>query len=525
MDLINFRGHYPFSALWVQHNEHRIPFQRLLELACLYWFQGNHAFLFFLSWLVQSAQCAAIAFVLHRTGALTRLEWLTATGLILFCVFNPAQMQIFLWGFGPSVLGSFLFAVICLGSLTIYALALQNGRPAAGWLALSLISALISEYNLASGVLVWLMLPFCGFLLGLRLRAVISLVVAAALGMGIYLKGYQTPSNASDPLSAAKNFPQVLAFVDAYFAESWRYIWCPAGRVFAGVALVSVIATLLTTLWLRMRKRVVGAGPWAFLISIAGLMILTSLVTALGRQVSGVAQAREGRYQTPAMLFWCAIGILLILSTRFLGRYRGAALLSLQVTFSMMMLQEITSLPVLARHWEFDGYLKNIAGLSVEMEVDDQKTIRLIHPAPSTVIPAYRALMTDHLIRPPFAEYRLVGRPISDLFTISAATCPGTIEKLEVISVRPNQRDIAAEGLYSAGSPAGSTGRVFATADQGQIIGFGLVDQGFWHLVGTVPSSARKVSVYALLQDARSACLFPDVKNIPDPETSGGPVP
>src|ERR1700722_1296869 len=48
--------HYPVTSLWAQHNEHRIPFQKLLEFIGLFWFHGDHAFLLVIGWLVEAAE-------------------------------------------------------------------------------------------------------------------------------------------------------------------------------------------------------------------------------------------------------------------------------------------------------------------------------------------------------------------------------------------------------------------------------------------------------------------------------------
>jgi len=515
MDTVIFGGHYPLSKLWEQHNEHRIPFQKALELLGMYWFQADQRFLLVVNWVIQAALCVAGALFLKRAGGLTFPEWLTAVGLLCFCAFNPATMQLFVWGIGPTFLGSIAASFISLSALTVSGLRVREGRPAWGWLVFSLAAALLAESSLASGVLVWAILPVCAILLGSRFRVAAGLAAIGALGIGIYLIGYRTPGNASNPLDAVKNVPQVFAFVDAYFGQTWHDIFPRAGEILAAIALL-VILVFPAIAFLPWKKERPPLQVFAW--SLGTLMVLTSLVTALGRQNEGISQAREGRYQACAVFFWWAVALLLLTSARNMGRYRAVGLIAVQALFCLVMITNLTAFEDLVQQWSHESYIKNMAGLSVELGVDDLPMIRHIYPAPPVVIPLYRGMTAQGLVKPPFPEYRLIGKPLKEVFTVRASGCQGGIQNISVIANRSLERDITAEGWFEPGPGQPQIRRVFAATDEGWIVGFGVTDQYQWHLAGTVPRLAAKLSVYALLPGGKSICFPPAEKALPKPD-------
>jgi hypothetical protein len=511
MDTISFGGHYPLSKLWEQHNEHRIPFQKLLEMFSMEWFQDDQRFPFVLNWVVQAAMCVTGAFFLKRLSGFAPVEWLTAVGLLLFCVFNPASMQIFVWGMGPSLLASFASCFASLAALTMYRIRLQDGHRAWRWLIFSLAAAFFAETNLASGAFVWLLLPVTAFLLGFRIRAVAAFSAVGILGIGIYLIGYQTPSNASSPLDALKNIPQVLAFVEAHLGQTWNDVWPQAGDSLAGIALIAFLVFTVVLFLFRPKRTTLEVFAW----SLGALMLMTSLVMALGRQNVGVAQAREGRYQVSAILFWYAAALVLIAAAGRLGRWRSNALIALQFLFCTVMTKDVAAFPGLAKLWAFDSYQKNIAGLSVELGVNDLPAIRRIYPDPPMLIPAYRSMTSVGLIKPPFPEIEMIGKRLNKAFPASQIGCSGAVQSVKVVFDGPLVRDIAADGTFVAPEPRQAIKRVFATSE-GLITGFGVTNEDRWHLVASLPKGVNEFFIYALEPDGQGVCLPSLTAKIPD---------
>jgi hypothetical protein len=305
---------------------------------------------------------------------------------------------------------------------------------------------------------------------------------------------------------------QVLAFVETHLGQTWHDVWPVAGDSLAIAGLVGfLIYTVILFLTANHKREPLLVFAW----SLGALMLLTSLVMALGRQNEGIAQAREGRYQVGAVLFWYAVALILIASTWKLGRWRSLGLICLQVTFCAVMAKNLTAFPALAKTWDSDSYTKNIAGLSVELGVNDLPNIRHIYPDPTIVIQAYRSMTSVGLVKPPFPEIELIGRHLDKVFPVHHLGCNGSIQTVRVIFDGPLVRDISAEGSFNAGQRDREIKRVFAVSE-GLIAGFGVANEDHWHLVATIPKMIGGFSVYALTPDGKGICFPPLAGAIPD---------
>ena len=107
-------GHYPLWKFWAQHNEHRIPFMKGLQLVDLFWFKGDRRPLLVLTWMVQGCLWSVLTFFLSRLRRFSRAELATLAGIAAFVVFNPNQLQNFEWFFQAGFLAASLFG--CLRS-------------------------------------------------------------------------------------------------------------------------------------------------------------------------------------------------------------------------------------------------------------------------------------------------------------------------------------------------------------------------------------------------------------------------
>jgi hypothetical protein len=532
MDYMILNGHYGLAKLWAQHNEHRIPFQNILQLADMLWWKTDHRPLLMLGWTIQAAQCCAFAYFLRRTAKLTLAEWVTGLGLIAFCLLNPIQMQIFEWAFSPSFLGAFFCALMSIGALALYAA--PNGQShvrgqSSVWLFLAIVCAFLAECNLASGVLVWAMLPVCALLLRVPARVVALLAACGCAGIGIYLIGYRSPANATSPLDAIRHPVDVALFVRAYFAESWRHLAPAMGDPAAAIA---IAAMLLAAIYYLVLRRRVGEPAEAFVLSLIWMALSTAFLTALGRQISGVAQAREGRYQVAAMLFWCGIGIWLILMTRRLGRLRAHALIVLQVVFLGAAVSESTAVPKLLRQYSTDGYVRSLAGISIEAGIFDDPILRFIYPDPRAVPPTYRYLLAHRWMEPPFPEYRAVGKKLEELFAVSSGeNCVGSVDSVRVVAGDSQGiRQLVANGWVYSESRHTAVRNVVAVDDDEEIIGIGIgggergdipsvfpsIRSGYtgWGLYAVCPSHAKRLFVYAVMPDTKRVCLVGQAKPV-----------
>lgn len=536
MDYKALGSHYPLWKFWAQHNEHRIPIMKAAQLLDLFWLKGDRRPLLVLNRIIQACLWCAVMFFLYVLRRFSAAELATLAGSAAFFVFNPNQMPNFYWAFQGAYLSAFLFAVVALAGISLYAhYERESPRKTIGakWLILPVSAAFLAECNLASGVLTWIMLPVCAALLGVRRRIVILLSGLALPAIGVYLVGYRTPGESSDPLQSIRSLTRVFAFVVANLAESWHFVG-------AGVGPAATVIALLAIAWFVVRKllRAERLQPvQGFALCVALMMLLTAFVTALGRQGFGLQHARIGRYQTPAMLFWWALALLLMTSiTRTDGRmahYGAYVFVALQVIFLVLFLAEAGWFPELLQTYVSDGFTWSTAGLAVEAGIYDEPQIRYIFPKPSVVPPTYSFLIKQGLMTPPFEEFHDVGKNLGSVFSVlPAGTCVGSTELIHRIALHGD----ATQDLFAAGwgyYPAGKKTfrRVLAATPEGMIVGIGisgsyrpevaaahpgvLTAYTGWRLYAVSEGLANPLQVYGILPGTTEACLLPGTQRTP----------
>ena len=520
MDYIGLGGHYPLAKFWAQHNEHRVPFVKASILVDLFVLHGNHAILIALNFFCQIAEWLALIFFVRKLFRLERWELLTAIGVGAFWIVNPNQLQNVEWVFS-SFFTTYTFAIAALGSLAAYKV--DGWRI---WIITTIASALLAEISLASGVLVLVVLPVSAILLGMSYRKAAWLAGAAALALTIYLVGYQSPANATNPISALAHADQIIAFLLAYFGESWHYILPQAGPLFAAIAMFGLVT--LTAYKMIWRKP--GNVGEVFLMSLALLCLLTGFVTALGRQGYGVDQAREGRYQTPAMLFWCALVLLLFFSLRSLGRNHMAGLIAFQAIVCVICFAQVLHLREIYAMHHNGAYIRNTAGAALESGVDALDRIRMIYPGPEAVPPTYAYLSSHGLMAAPLGMQSWMNTPLSSRFRVEpAGSCLGATDSVTLIGTKDGKKELFAAGW--AFHSGGSMTRLVAATEDGLIEGLGIfgaerpdviqvlpqvteLETG-WNLYALVPITAKTLIVYGIVPGSGEVCEVPYTRAIP----------
>ena len=393
-------------------------------------------------------------------------------------------------------------------------------------MALAIIGAFLAELSLASGILVLLVLPVAAYLLGLGVRRSGVLVAVALFGAVLYLVGYQSPPNATKPLDALAHPGQVIGFLLAYFGESWHYILPEVGSALAALAIIAVLGFFVYALV----KRTAAPGE-IFLLALALSCIAGGLLTAMGRQVNGVAQAREGRYQTPAMLFWCCIAIFGLWSLRKLGSNRVVALFGLQGIFCVLCLAETFHLADLYRLHQTGGFIRDTAGAALESGVDALDRIRMIYPGPEAIPPTYSYLINRGLMLPPLGMQNLMGVPLASRFhTVPAGGCVGATGSVTVLGTKNGRKELYAEG-WASQTGLDPFPKIISVSDDGLIDGLGVsggerpdvikaipqvtsLNSG-WNLYALAATNARTLTIYGIVAGTDLVCEIPYSKPIP----------
>jgi hypothetical protein len=359
-DLSQGKHWYSPAWLWSQNNnEHRLPIVRLMTVADLKLASGHSILLFGISFVTLVLHWSAWAIFIKKITATSKYIWLSITGFFAFCIFCPTQVENFYWALQVSFLLSFFFSstsFICLIWLS------TRQRP---WSAIILSSAaaFLAESTLASGFFTWLVLWVTA-----RYLAFKRTHIAALVGIGLacsfaYVYHYQTPKVHSDPLVSIRQPGRVAQYLFEYIGHPLSaFVLYP--RILGTVLSLAAIACILFLL-----KR----GETRTLALALGMnlcfILLTGLVTALGRLKFGIQEADASRYQTPVMLYWACVFTALLLGAAQLRSWQHV--LTLNVVALAAMLLPLHNLNALVEDVRDRASRLNSAGKSLDYGVID----------------------------------------------------------------------------------------------------------------------------------------------------------
>ena len=284
-----------WADFFVQHNEHRIFFPRLVFYALA---RATH-------WNVRAELWTILGLTLAIACNLWRMlratGWnVVGTGFWLFLaanvlVFSPLHHENLLWGFQIG----FLLPLACMTAcLWVGRAALARARFP-GVFALSIVCS----FSVAGGCVCWLMsLPPLRQAGGedtwtRHRRWWIAWTVGFAGSVALYFHGYVTPTRPDvwlllhEPLLAEKFW---FTYLGLPFAFGTALDPFTVAQASAGVMLLLFVAALgYLWRWRADAALVQRCEPWLLLVSIA---LLNATLTTLGRAKFGLSQALNSRY-------------------------------------------------------------------------------------------------------------------------------------------------------------------------------------------------------------------------------------
>lgn len=283
-------GTLGWSEIFQQHNEHRMAAPKIvmLSLASL------------TGWNVVAEMLASILMAVSSLGLLMALSLpilrpagpmvrLWATFTISAMLFSQAQWQNWLWGWQVQW---FLGALAAVSSIALATWSLENVRPWA-YIAGAAIAALVCQFSIASGVVVWI----CGALVfafhpGRRLILPIWLLAATAAST-LFLTGYGRAPGHPSLLSTVEHPLSFLVFLGNYLSG-------PLGRHAAiGIAVAAGFVILAVLAASRHRREPEVILPWIALGVFAGA---NAVLTGIGRVGMGAGRGLSSHYVTIALL-------------------------------------------------------------------------------------------------------------------------------------------------------------------------------------------------------------------------------
>jgi hypothetical protein len=320
-------GRLEFQDVWVQFNEHRILFPKLLMLGLAQLTHWDVRYEIGLSCCLISGVMLLIGWQIIQTSkglSLPALRW--AIPICSLGVFSFSQYENFLWGWQLTLFLS-LFAVVVAIVLL--------GNPPFGWgkFVGSVLSALVGTYSFANGMLCWpIGVVLLWWLLAGRKERVLATTLwslAGLLSIGAYLWRYTSPPEHPSLLAL---FKKPLGFV-AYFFAYCGSICAHVGEdgfvsqktwgVIFGAASLLLWAWAACRIWGRFRANFKTFAPY---FALSAYSLGSALMTAIGRTGFGANQSLTSRYCTLTIPFWvCLILFLTILTQAHSSGIPGSA--------------------------------------------------------------------------------------------------------------------------------------------------------------------------------------------------------
>ena len=222
-----------------------------------------------------------------------------------------------------------------------------------------------ASLSLTNGLLLWPLLIVLMLVWRLPVRLVATTVALAAVVITFWKIGYTMPRAAF----ALSSVPLLIRYLLVLYGSSWSCVNETFGMLSAAIAIPTAAVAYL---WVLLKRRTDTFA--VVMLSIAAFALASTAVTAVGRIGFGVEQARSDRYQTAAMLFWCALFVLVIRAAA-RSRMPSGWLLPLQGALaSVLILAAQLGAPV-ADGARIHARRMRTAALAVEAGVDDAPSI------------------------------------------------------------------------------------------------------------------------------------------------------
>jgi hypothetical protein len=511
------KGEFSLPALlWSIHNGHRIVIPHLFHLADLTLFQGKNYFLLLSIFAAQIFHSFIFDRLTVCVGGFRGLGRRVGFGFVLFCLFSPVQRENFMCAWEIAYILPFVCGTLAFVALAVHANQSRE-RSSNKWLVTAFVAALLGNYSLSSGILIWPILLLQAIALRLSKRLVLGIAAGALLVIILRILDV-SPENSRILGSSLGHLPQVLSFFMELFSKSWSATGNVPGAPVAALAILSVIVLFL-------RAIVKGPSVDSFRIALLCVCLFATFnaaMTALGRWNFGIA----GRYETPVFLFWCAFGLILFSYLVSLWGERGVLIFaSALVLISAISTKNLPRLRVEAKTL---GEQYRIAQAAMASGVLDGDFVHIFGVPDAWTIGElsflarrgdsfYSAHPTDRL-----------GQRIGKDFAVRPQNCAGTVDHANWV-IDEAWPGMSISGTVPSDRVAGDLKWLFVADANRRIVGFGSTSELLrtvnggqifpgqipWNAFVPAASAKSDVFVYGLQSNGTVCAVNPSLPIVP----------
>ena len=333
-----------FNDLFIQHNEHRIFFPRLIFLVVGVLTHYNVKVLLYVSWVFTAAtyfvylrylkQSASSSQGLESTGQ--RWERTLIGVAIGFCVFHVIQEENILWGFQVAWYMLLFFLVSSFYCFHRWVITRK-----CVYFVFAILLGITSVFSSMHGLFVFPVILGVMLLLWLSktnipIKFPLLILIMAVFSFAAYLYNYSKPEHHPEYFSAS--FMQMTEYYLYVLGSPFR-TWVWKGSAIAYFGLLVFLGNIIITLWLLINKKIINH---VFPMCLIWFAFVFCLSLTMGRVGFGVGQALAPRYTTFSLL--AIIGLSQMVYVEFIagkrwGRKKLIAWLALGLPLAFLTLQ------------------------------------------------------------------------------------------------------------------------------------------------------------------------------------------
>ena len=287
-------GTLGLKDLWMQHNEHRILFPKLITLLFAQLTRWNLRAEVLLNFVTASLSFGLLLALAKRTFQTKWPPLLIFSALSAWLFFSPIQYINWLWGF------QLVWFVLILSVLGTIWLLTQTTITKPLNLILAVATATIATYSLGNGAIIWLVGLIILLLRKVKRLQLLGWVSAASVVVASYLYHFKRPTTGLGLREIVTHGSELTGYVMAYLGRN--VATTVQGAMVSGLVLMVALITALVFIYKKGKlERVLSWGGLALFI------LITAVLAGASRLSFGIEHSMSLSYTTSSALFIIAV--------------------------------------------------------------------------------------------------------------------------------------------------------------------------------------------------------------------------